>query len=239
MHSPNPSAAARCATHVIRRRITLSFAAALATSTGMAAAQTPTAGGQYLVYLPSTAADVDQASIVTAFNDSGYTVDTFPDVREDDLTYARRIAGEVRALIARGVHPEQISVVGAGSGSRIAALVSAVTGNRQVNYVLLGGCDLFLKQQYTFHMSGRVLGIRDVADPRSHSCRPLWQGSPKLGDRRDMALRTAYGATLFERPRAEWMQPLTRWTNKVSVEIGELHVGSLTRSTPEGHGASD
>ena len=239
MNSPRSSAAAGCAKRVIRRRISILIAAAFSTGFGVAAAQTPMANGQYLIYLPSTAANVDHDAIVSAFGDSGYTVETFPDVREGDVVYARRIAGEVRALIRNGVHPRRISVVGAGSGSKIAALVSGVASNRQVNYVLLGGCDLILKQQYTFHMSGRVLGIRDAADRGSHSCRPLWQESPKLSDHRDMVLNTEYGATLFEKPRAEWMSPLTGWTNRVSVEIGELHVGSLTRRMPEAHGASD
>ena len=218
--------------HCFNRRSLLATVAVLS----MAAATMPAAraagasdedGARYLVYVPSGSASVDQAGNVRAFEDNGFTVVTLAYAGEDALAYARRVRGEVRALISSGVAPDAITVVGAGSGSPVAALVSATTGNRRISYALLGNCDERLAGAPGFHMSGRVLGIRDAGDRASQSCRRLWQNSPKLAARRDMVLHTGLGATLFDAPRSEWLQPLADWSRGRRVAVGEIKVAAL------------
>ena len=146
---------------------------------------------------------------------------------ESDRDYARRVTTEVRDLIARGSAPESITVVGAGTASPVAALASAMAGNRRVNYVLLGNCDARLADDSTFHMSGRVLGVRDAGDAASSSCRPLWRNAPKLDQRRDLVVQSGHGAAIFDAPRPEWIQPLARWSQGGQVEVGKVRIGSL------------
>jgi hypothetical protein len=143
---------------------------ALAAAVFLAASSTAVAGSPHLIYLPSTEAGVDHAAIVQAFEDQGFEVSTFAYAGEKRLAYAHRIADEVRGLMAKGVAPEEINVVGAGTGSKVATLTSALVGNGHVNYALLGQCDPHMKANYNFRMSGRVLGIHE---PRKEWLQPV------------------------------------------------------------------
>lgn len=215
--------------HCFNRRSLFAIVAALS----MAVAATPAAlaagahGARYLVYVPSRSAAVDHAANVRAFEDNGFTVVTLAYAGEDALDYARRVRGEVRTLISSGVAPEAITVVGAGTGSPVAALVSATSADRRISYALLGSCDARLADAPGFHMSGRVLGIRDAGDRASQSCRQLWQDSPKLVERRDVVLHSGHGATLFDAPRAQWIEPLAEWSRGGRVAVGEVKVAAM------------
>lgn len=200
-----------------------------------AAAQGPqdaVSDAQYLIYLPSRSPTVDQGAIIKSLGDVGFDVVTLAYAGEPRLDYARRVVGEVRALMAQGIAPAAITVLGAGSGSSIATLTSALTGNRHVNFVLLGQCDPLLKVDYRFRMSGRVLGLRDVADSGSQSCRPLWSSSPKVSERRDLVLDTGHGAALFDQPRPEWLQPLSEWSGGGRVDVGKMRIGYIKPAAP-------
>ncbi len=193
------------------------------------------AGTPHLIYLPSSEAGVDHDAIVKALGDEGFEVSTFAPAGEDRLAYAKRIEKEVRALIAKGVAPEEINVVGAGTGSAVATLTSARVANSHVNYVLLGQCDPILKSEYNFRMSGRVLGIHDDADSASLSCRSLWSESPKVSARQELVLNTGHGATLFHEPRTEWMQPLVDWSAGGRVDVGQgARVSQVEKPAPSG-----
>jgi hypothetical protein len=193
-------------------------------------ATTASHDAQYLIYLPSRSQTVDHAANIRTFEENGLSVLTFAYAGESDDTYARRIRDEVRGMIGRGIAPESITVLGAGSASPVAALTSAMTGNRHVNYVLLGNCDPRLTDEVGFHLSGRVLGIRDADDGKSPSCRPLWRNAPKLGQRRDLVIRSGMGAGIFDAPRPQWMQPVADWTRGGSVDIGTIRIGRRDRS---------
>lgn len=203
VHSPSQSNVSLSPRRATPRLLLATLFMAMS-ATAMAAPQ--------LVYVPSTEAGVDHDAIVQAFTEQGFQVRTFANEGENRLTWARRVAGEVRGLMTQGVAPQEITVVGAGTGSGTAALASAVVGNARVNYVLLGQCDPILNAHYRFRMSGRVLGIRDDADSASHSCRQIWTESPRVSERRDMALNSGHGSAFFHEPRQEWLQPLVAWS---------------------------
>lgn len=199
-------------------------------------------GVRHLIYLPSNTDRVDHAAIIQGFIGQGFEVTTLPYAGEDSVNYARRVAGVVRTLMQQGVAAEYINVVGAGTGSPIALLTSAAVGNRNINYVVLGQCDPLLKQQHRFRLSGDVLGVRDVADSGSHSCRPFWQNSPKLRGHQDLALDTGHGAALFDQPRDAWMQPMLDWSTGGKVTVGELQRVTTTEpvdSDSSGRGSAD
>lgn len=194
--------------------------------------QTIASDAQYLIYLPSQSSSVDHDAIIQSLGERGFEVLTLAHAGERKSDYARRVAGEIRALMARGIAPAAITVLGAGTGSPIGVLTSAATGNRRVNYVLLGQCDPMLKVDYRFRMSGRVLGLRDIADTGSHSCRPLWSGSPKVSERRDLVVNSGLGAALFDQPRQEWLQPLLEWSGGGHVDVGKIRIGAVERRAP-------
>lgn len=224
--SPNP----------LRRVLALASALAITMAVALpAVAQDPqdtVSDAQYLIYLPSRSPSVDHGAIIQSLGDIDFDVITLAYAGEPKLDYARRVASEVRALMARGIAPAAITVLGAGTGSPVAVLTSAATGNRHVNYVLLGECDSLLKVDYRFRMSGRVLGLRDAADSGSGSCRPLWSGSPKVSERRDIVLDTGHGAALFDQPRPQWLQPIVEWAGGGTVDVGRIRIGAVERPAP-------
>jgi len=192
-------------------------------------AQSPAAEGQqHLLYLPQNSTDVDHLAIIQAFEKEGFVVSTYTYAGEDAYTYARRIANEIRTLTRQGVDPSDISVMGSGSGMTSTLLASAVTGNRHVSYVVLGGCDRALKNYNHIRLSGNVIALRDAGDSGSQSCRPLFTGSPRLSARKDLKLDTSYGAALFNTARAEWTGPASQWMRQGKVDIGEVNIAMLT-----------
>lgn len=228
MNRPSP--------HALRGAVPLACAAAIAVTAALPAAaqspQDPVSDAQYLIYLPSRSNSVDHGAIIQSLGDIGFEVITLAYAGETRVDYARRVAGEVRALTAKGIAPAAITVLGAGTGTSVAVLTSAVTGNRRVNFVLLGQCDPLLKVDYTFRMSGRVLGMRDAADAGSGSCRPLWSESPKVSERRDVVMNTGLGAALFDQPRPEWLQPVAEWAGGGTVDVGKIRIGAVERRAP-------
>lgn len=184
---------------------------------------------RYLIYVPSRAAGVDHAANVRAFEDNGFSVLTMAPAGESDHGYVLRVRDEIRGLIARGIAPETITVIGSGVGSPLTAMVSSATGDRRVNYVLLGGCDANLARAPRFHLSGRVLGLRDADDGASPSCRPLWRNAPKLTRQHDMVLHSGHGAALFDAPRDAWIRPVEQWGRSGQVDLGTMNVADVHR----------
>ena len=213
--------------NMLRRALPLAIAMSAAIPAAAQSPQDNAMDARHLIYLPSRSPTVDQDAIIRALGDNGFSVITLPYAGETRPDYARRVVGEIRALVARGVAPDDITVLGAGSGTSVAVLTSALASSRRVNYVLLGQCDPLLKVDYRFRMSGRVLGLRDVADAGSQSCRPLWTDSPKVSARRDMVLSTAHGATVFDQPRVEWLQPVLEWNSGGRVDVGRIRIGAV------------
>lgn len=202
----------------------LALASAMTLLAAAPAVAADDAGSPVLIYLPDNRTETEHMAIIQALVDAGFDVRTHAYVGEDAVTYARRIAGEIRTLVASGTDPSQITVLGSGMGSTVAQLTSAVAGSRDVNYVLLGRCDRFLKDKVRFRMAGRILGLRDDADSQSGSCRPLWEDSPKVSARRDTVLHSGLGAALFARPHDIWMKPAVEWGMRGRVKVGEVRV---------------
>ena len=66
-----------------------------------------------LIYLPSSESGVDHGAIVRALGAQGFQVATVDSEGQDRLTYARRVAKEVRGLMAQGVPAFEAACAGA------------------------------------------------------------------------------------------------------------------------------
>lgn len=134
--------------------------------------------------------------------------------------YAQRTARQVTDLLAAGVPPGSITVVGASKGAAIAVGVSYLVGNPEVNYVLLATChpsviDEWLQQGVT--LSGNVLAVYDFADDEySGSCEDLFDASRDKGLSRhkEIVLQVGTGHGILYEPLPEWVLPTVRWANQ-------------------------
>lgn len=147
----------------------------------------------------------------------GFTV--VSEVRPKDASsgeWAERIGSQVETLLAAGVSPERIAVVGASKGAYIAALVSHQVETPGVRYVILAMCDAetvawMIEQGFDLH--GDVLALRDAADTPEFTgtCEPLYESSPEIGRPEEIVIHVGTGHGILFQPLDEWVLPTVRW----------------------------
>ena len=150
--------------------------------------------------------------ILDAFRARGFEVHS--EVRPASATVsasADRVVEQVRGLLASGVRPEAITVVGASMGASIALRASARLQNPTVRFALLGACLApnlrEVESEEGRPPSGRVLAIREASDEIDGAC-PAW---PADSARREIVLETGLGHGFLYRPLSEWVDPLVAW----------------------------
>jgi len=148
--------------------------------------------------------------ILDTFAGRGFTV--VSEVRPkgtDVAAYAKKVAGQVRALRATGVPPERIAVVGFSKGGGITLAAAAeLTDQPRVRFVSLAGCGgkkLDLPQP--------ILSLRDSVDDLSASCGEGFSADPAPGpaEHREITLHVGQGHGTFYRPDPVWVEPVVAW----------------------------
>lgn len=156
--------------------------------------------------------------IVKDLQSSGFKVRF--DLRTDDSdaevkAYASRIAQQVKALLAGGAAPEDITVSGYSLGSVTAMEAAIRVANPKVNYVLLAGCPGPRARRFDIDyakVQGRILSITDSGDDRFGSCKGKL---PESALQREIVLDSGKGHPLFRLPDEGsvrlWREPLQAW----------------------------
>ncbi len=183
------------------------------------------AGGRYLFYLHGKIIEdegvrpvsprfgvYDYEEILHALAAPGVTVisearakGTVPRV------FAAKVAQQVRALLAAGVAPDWITVVGFSKGGLIAMLVSSELQDERVRYVFMASCGPWIASAPGLHVSGQVLTIREASDELAGSCAAAFAQAGGLGAHRELELHLGGGHGAFFRPHAEWVEPVLAW----------------------------
>jgi pimeloyl-ACP methyl ester carboxylesterase len=149
-------------------------------------------------------------AILQAFAGRGFTV--ISEVRQGDAgaPFVAKVAGQVRRLLAAGVPPQHVTVVGASKGGFLTLAAAAEIGEAELSYVVLAGCgpstvDLGPK------LKGRILSIYDEKDRFSPSCEETFRKAPGLGAHKEIVLKLGVDHGLLYRPREEWIGPAVEW----------------------------
>lgn len=154
----------------------------------------------------------DYPGIVAAFRARGFTVVSEVRPRDTDAgAYADKVIGDVRALIARGVDPSRITIVGASKGGVIVSLISTRLANPRMRYVMLASCNPSLIRTHDPRLTGEVLSIYEQSDDIGRSCGPLAARSLGLKRFREIRLTTGLGHGMVYRPLAQWVGPAAAW----------------------------
>jgi hypothetical protein len=194
----------------------------------------PDKSARYLFYMhgasvehgqPVEGVAVEYEAILKAFADRGFTAmgERRGPVANND--YARKIAGQVRALLAAGVPGANIAVAGHSKGGAIALIVSSMVQNDAVAYANLAGCaprgvpglaGSERMYQYTVEnmapaMSGRLLSAFDKADKVAQSCKEVFDRAQRLKEKKELLLATGKGHALFARPEKIWIELVAAW----------------------------
>jgi hypothetical protein len=157
----------------------------------------------------------DYPGILAAFRRRGLRV--VSEVRPsgtDPGAYADRVAGEVRALLERGIPASHVTIVGASKGAVIASLVSTRLKEPGVRYVLLANCNDWLIRTHDPRLTGEVLSIYERSDDIGGTCRPLAAHSPGLRRFSEVALHTGLGHGMVYRPLRAWLDPAAAWARR-------------------------
>lgn len=127
---------------------------------------------------------------------------------------ANRLAGKVHKLIAAGVPPANIAVVGFSRGGGIVGAAMSVVGYVEVRYALLAACPKELAEHDWGAMSGQVFSMYERSDTWAGSCKLIAERSPKVSIFEEVSLDSGLGHGEFYRPRNTWLIPLLTWLQK-------------------------
>ena len=152
--------------------------------------------------------------ILSTFKEAGYVVHSKQragNVNARD--YAQGIVQQIQSLIATGVSPEKITVVGTSKGGYIAQYVSTLLANPSLNYVFIGSYqDTDLEQIPEIQFCGRILNIYEQSDPYGVSAKKRAASSSlKVTDYQDVELNTGLGHGFLFRAMPEWLEPSIAW----------------------------
>ena len=134
----------------------------------------------------------------------------------DGAVYAEKVANQVRALLAAGVPPKKITVVGFSKGGGIAITASSILSEERLNFVFMGVCGPWLNKRPELAPKGRLLAIREASDDLVGSCDALFGRVAGEGEREEIILELGGGHGAFYRPRPEWVDPVVEWASPVA-----------------------
>jgi hypothetical protein len=188
------------------------------------APERPDASGRYLFYLhgriiEDQGADAvspdygryEYSAIVQQLAGKGFTV--ISEVRApntDPEVYADAVVRQIQHLLASGVQPANVAVIGASKGAVIAMLISSRL-TTAIRYVLMANCNQFIFKTFSLSLHGAVLSIYEASDELGQTCSPLFDRSPSLGTRREIRLATGLRHGFIYRPLEAWLAPAVAW----------------------------
>ena len=138
----------------------------------------------------------------------------------DPFEYSKTLSEQVRALVAAGVKPHHITLIGFSRGAFITGLTSNKLADIGVNTVLLAGCGRFASKKYSNkQVYGHVLSIYERSD-RSGSCASVKKRSTDTKSFNEIAINTGLSHGAFYRPIDAWVKPSKKWL-KLKMELSD------------------
>ena len=131
----------------------------------------------------------------------------------DGMVYAATVVDQVREILATGVPPDHVTVVGFSKGGGIAIAASSMLANDDVNFVFMAACNPWLDSHPEIVARGRLLSIRESSDDLVGSCEGFFERSPSPNDHVEIVLELGGGHGAFYRPNPEWVEPVVKWAS--------------------------
>jgi hypothetical protein len=131
----------------------------------------------------------------------------------DFFEFGKKISKEIDGLIAKGVDPSDITVIGASKGGMIAMYISDLNTNK-VNYVLLGSSSDYTRQTFDWNLHGNILGIYEKSDAVAGNSYQYWiDKSTNAGKFEQLQINTGLGHGFLYTPNSAWLDPAREWMN--------------------------
>lgn len=129
----------------------------------------------------------------------------------DPVAYAAKVVAQVQTLLAAGVPPHHVAVVGFSKGGTIALLAAATLRHPGVRFASLAGCGDWMFTRYRLDFANPALSLYDTADDIATSCEKTFAASKTPFEHRETVLHVGQGHGTFYRPSPAWLDPLTAW----------------------------
>ena len=129
----------------------------------------------------------------------------------DGMVYATKVVEQVRELLAAGVPPDHVTVVGFSKGGGIAIAASSMLADDDLNFVFMAACNPWLDDHPEIVPRGRLLSLREASDELMGTCDGLFARSPSQHVQREIVLHVGGGHGAFYRPHPEWVDPIVEW----------------------------
>lgn len=156
--------------------------------------------------------------IVEALAETGATVHAPLRAKGTSLEQGvRTLTDEIGALLASGVDPYDIIVVGASQGGIMSLIASSNLANDQLSFVILGACSSWSETNLKLNLHGRILSIYETGDPFGSSCSTTAAKSTGVRAYRELPLYTGLKHGFLYRPLPEWINPTLRWAQHLDV----------------------
>jgi hypothetical protein len=141
----------------------------------------------------------------------------------DAVEYANKVAKEISVLLASGVSPENIIVVGASAGGSIAVDISIRVKNSKIKYVVLGVCRWAKWKAYLHEnaLCGNFLSIYESSDSYG-SCEGYFNEQVCISGYKEIKLNMNNGHGFLYKPYREWVHPLVKWINGQEDDAKEM-----------------
>ncbi len=153
-------------------------------------------------------------AILRALADKGLIVISEVRGRDTGPDYAKKVAGQVRRLMAGGVPASHITVAGFSKGGFLARGTAAELANPEVNFVFMAACGpLAAERGGAGTLKGRMLSLYDASDEMAGPCQRLFAPGMRT---KEIKLTTGLRHGLFFRPRPEWIDLVAEWARKAS-----------------------
>lgn len=129
----------------------------------------------------------------------------------DDSVYISKIVGQIDSLLQSGAKTENIIVVGASAGWNIAIHASSKLKNKEMKYVIMGGCwpDAY-KDYINMELYGNFLSIIEITDPRG-TCNDIFQNRKHIATYKEVKLNTGLSHGFIYKGYKEWINPIVKW----------------------------
>ena len=132
----------------------------------------------------------------------------------DTTLAAQHLENGVRRLIAGGVKPSRITLVGFSRGGYITALASSRLADLHINTAILAICTDGDPAKVPMTLAGNVLSIYETSDDVG-SCHRLRERS-RAAQFEEIGLSTGLGHGALYRPIEAWIGPLQAWMARTS-----------------------
>jgi len=129
----------------------------------------------------------------------------------EDSVYARKIALQADTLLKAKVPVRNIILVGASAGSAIVLQIAERLKNKDMKYVIMGGCwPETYKDYLNMKIEGTFLSIIESSDPHG-TCAKIFETHQQVKDFHEVKLKTGLNHGFLFKPFAAWLAPLVQW----------------------------